>query len=155
MFNGYRWCTYRPETKSYAYVPTFSECFNAGPSGGNFLVPARKLIRSRLKGRCRKAAPLRIPRPHRRRCGGTFWITVDAFIGRFSDKLSAHCHIVECVILTIRVTQTELLFFVHIVNLFRIRPGGLTDGQKRIILIGKRETFPISKIPLEPYQIYG
>ena len=143
------------QIKNCVYIPALNECFGAGPSGGNFLVPARKLIRSRLKGRCRKAAPLRIPRPHRRKCGGTFRITVDAFIGRFSDKLSAHCRIVECVLLTIRVTQTEFLFFVHIVNLFRIRPGGLTDGQKRIILIGKRETFPISKIPLEPHQIYG
>ena len=34
------------------------EALGSGPSGGNVLVPARTLRRSRLKGRCRKAAPL-------------------------------------------------------------------------------------------------
>ena len=57
--------------------------------------------------------------------------------------------------LSIRAIQIKQLLFVHIVNLFRIRPGGLTDGQKWIILTKKRETFPILKIPLEPHQIYG
>ena len=55
------------ELQGYPYVPSLLESFGAGPSGGNFLVPARTLRRSRLKGRCRKAAPLRIPRPHRRK----------------------------------------------------------------------------------------
>ena len=50
------------------YVSKLTKISDSGPSGGNFLVPARKLIRSRLKGRCRKAAPLRIPRPHRQNC---------------------------------------------------------------------------------------
>ena len=57
--------------------------------------------------------------------------------------------------LAIRAIQIKQLLFVHIVNLLRICPGGLTDGQKWIILTRKRETFPISKIPLEPNQIYG
>ena len=57
--------------------------------------------------------------------------------------------------LAILAIQIKQLLFVHIVNLFRIRPGGLTDGQKWIILIAKRETFPILKIPLESHQIYG
>lgn len=61
----------------------------------------------------------------------------------------------ETVSLSIRAIQIKQLLFVHIVNLFRICPGGLTDGQKWIILTRKRETFPISKIPLEPHQIYG
>ena len=61
----------------------------------------------------------------------------------------------ETASLSIRAIQIKQLLFVHIVNLFRIRPGGLTDGQKWIILTRKRETFPISKIPLEPHQIYG
>ena len=45
-------------------------------SGGKVLVSARTLRRSRLKGRCRKAAPLRIPRPHRRKCIGTLRIVI-------------------------------------------------------------------------------
>ena len=53
------------ELQIYPYIPRLTEYFGAGPSGGNVLVPARTLRRSRLKGRCRKAAPLRIPRPHR------------------------------------------------------------------------------------------
>ena len=61
----------------------------------------------------------------------------------------------ETASLSIRAIQIKQLLFVHIVNLFRIRSGGLTDGQKWIILTRKRETFPISKIPLEPHQIYG
>ena len=60
-------CPHRPEMKTCAYTPTLHKCFGSGSSGGNVLVPARTLIRSRLKGRCRKAAPLRIPRPHRRK----------------------------------------------------------------------------------------
>jgi len=56
-----------PSSSQSKKLPTRKECFGAGSSGGNFLVPARKLIRSRLKGRCRKAAPLRIPRPLRRK----------------------------------------------------------------------------------------
>ena len=57
--------------------------------------------------------------------------------------------------LIMRTIQIKQLLFVHIVNLFRICLGGLTDGQKWIILIAKRETFPILKIPLESHQIYG
>ena len=46
------------EWKVYPCIPRLTECFGSGPSGGNVLVPARTLRRSRLKGRCRKAAPL-------------------------------------------------------------------------------------------------
>ena len=46
------------ELKVYPCIPRLTECFGSGPSGGNVLVPARTLRRSRLKGRCRKAAPL-------------------------------------------------------------------------------------------------
>ena len=60
-------CPHRPEMKTYAYTPTLHKCFGAGSSGGNVLVSARTLRRSRLRGRCRKAAPLRTPRPHRRK----------------------------------------------------------------------------------------
>ena len=69
------------ELQVYPCIPRLTECFGAGSSGGNFLVPARKLIRSRLKGRCRKAAPLSIPRPHRRKCTRMFQVAM----GRFYD----------------------------------------------------------------------
>ena len=49
------------------FFPSLHKYFSARPSGGKVLVSARTLRRSRLKGRCRKAAPLRIPRPHRRK----------------------------------------------------------------------------------------
>ena len=45
--------------KTCAYIPILHKCFGSGSSGGNVLVPARTLRRSRLKGRCRKAAPVR------------------------------------------------------------------------------------------------
>ena len=57
----------RLEVKACPYIPTLHKRFGAGSSGGNVLVPARTLRRSRLRGRCRKAAPLRTPRPHRRK----------------------------------------------------------------------------------------
>ena len=57
----------RLEVKACPYIPTLHKRFGAGSSGGNVLVPARILRRSRLRGRCRKAAPLRTPRPHRRK----------------------------------------------------------------------------------------
>ena len=60
-------CPHRPEMKTYAYTPTLHKRFGVGSSGGNVLVPARTLRRSRLRGRSRKAAPLRTPRPHRRK----------------------------------------------------------------------------------------
>ena len=69
-------CPHRPEIKICACCPTLTEYVSAVPSGGNFLVPARKLIRSRLKGRCRKAAPLRIPRPLRRNCSEMFRVAM-------------------------------------------------------------------------------
>ena len=47
------------ELQGCPYIPRLTEYFGAGSSGGNVLVPARTLIRSRLKGRCRKAAPVR------------------------------------------------------------------------------------------------
>ena len=37
--------------------------------------------RNRLKGRCRKAAPLRIPRPLRRKWVKMFWIAMDGLFG--------------------------------------------------------------------------
>ena len=40
---------------------TRTEAFGVGPSGGNVLVPARTLRRSRLKGRCRQSRPLKNP----------------------------------------------------------------------------------------------
>ena len=67
--------------KNCAYIPKLKECFSAGSSGGNFLVPARKLIRSRLKGRCRKAAPLRIPRPLRRKRIKIYRVAMDGLFG--------------------------------------------------------------------------
>ena len=57
------------------FFPTLHRYFSADPSGGKVLVSARTLRRSRLKGRCRKAAPLRIPRPHRRNCIRNFQLT--------------------------------------------------------------------------------
>ena len=51
--------------------------FGSGSSGGNVLVSARTLRRSRLKGRCRKAAPLRNPRPHRRKRIKIFQVAVE------------------------------------------------------------------------------
>ena len=74
-------CPHRPKMKKCAYIHTLKKCFGSGSSGGNFLVPARKLIRSRLKGRCRKAAPLRIPRPLRRRHVRIFRVAMGGFIG--------------------------------------------------------------------------
>ena len=65
-----------------ARILTLSEYFGSGPSGGNVLVPARTLRRIRLKGRCRKAAPLRIPRPHRRKYPRMFQVAM----GRFYDR---------------------------------------------------------------------
>ena len=65
----------------FAIPFSFLETFGAGSSGGNFLVPARKLIRSRLKGRCRKAAPLRIPRPLRRKYPGMFRVAMGSSVG--------------------------------------------------------------------------
>ena len=54
-------CPHRPKTKKCAYIHTLKKCFGAGPSGGNVLVPARTLRRSRLKGRCRQSRPLKNP----------------------------------------------------------------------------------------------
>ena len=65
-----------------ARILTLSKYFGSGPSGGNVLVPARTLRRSRLKGRCRKAAPLSIPRPHRRKRTRMFQVAM----GRFYDR---------------------------------------------------------------------
>ena len=62
------------------------KCFGSGSSGGNVLVPARTLRRSRLKGRCRKAAPLRIPRPHRRKCLKMFLAAMGDVIGSFRKR---------------------------------------------------------------------
>ena len=72
------------ELQIYPSVLRLAEYFGADPSGGNFLVPARKLIRSRLKGRCRKAAPLSIPRPLRRKCTRLLQVAM----GRFYDRPS-------------------------------------------------------------------
>ena len=69
-----------PKSKDCTYVLKRNKYFGAEPSGGNVLVPARTLRRSRLKGRCRKAAPLRIPRPQRRKCAGIFRPVIGAFI---------------------------------------------------------------------------
>ena len=77
------------ELQVYPCIPRLTECFGAGPSGGNFLVPARKLIRSRLKGRCRKAAPLRIPRPLRRNCVRFFRLAMGGSVeNSLKDTLS-------------------------------------------------------------------
>ena len=56
-------CPHRPKTRESAFCsyPSYHKYFSAGPSGGNVLVSARTLIRSRLRGRCRKAAPLSTP----------------------------------------------------------------------------------------------
>ena len=80
------------ESQVYPCIPRLTECFGAGSSGGNVLVPARTLIRSRLKGRCRKAAPLRIPRPHRRRHVRIFRVAMGGFIGAltvYTHRLSS------------------------------------------------------------------
>ena len=61
-------CPHRPKAKACAYISALNQCFNVGPSGGNVLVPARTLRRSRLRGRCRTAAPLSSPgRPNKLR----------------------------------------------------------------------------------------
>ena len=70
-------------TVKYGYFITFHlpEAFGTEPSGGNVLVPARTLRRSRLKGRCRKAAPLRIPRPLRRKRIKIYRVAMDGLFG--------------------------------------------------------------------------
>ena len=60
------------------------------PPGGNVLVQARTLRRSRLKGRCRKAAPLSIPRPHRRNCVKAFRVAIGDFIERYRMEYSVN-----------------------------------------------------------------
>ena len=70
-------CPHRPKAKACAYISALNQCFNAGPSGGNVLVPARTLRRSRLRGRCRKAAPLSTPRPPQQTASeyfGLLWV---------------------------------------------------------------------------------
>ena len=67
--------------KDCVCVPVLNKYFSSDPSGGNFLVPARKLIRIRLKGRCRKAAPLRIPRPLRRKRIKIYRVAMDGLFG--------------------------------------------------------------------------
>ena len=79
-------CPHRPEAKACAYIPALNQCFSAGPSGGNVLVSARTLIRSRLKGCCRKAAPLRIPRPHRQKYSRMFRLAIGGFIGSVQSR---------------------------------------------------------------------
>ena len=74
-------CPHRPEMKTCAYTPTLHKCFGTGSSGGNVLVSARTLRRSRLRGRCRKAAPLRTPRPHRRKQAKIFRLAIGGSIG--------------------------------------------------------------------------
>ena len=69
------------ELQGFPYIPSLLKAFSADPSGGNFLVPARKLIRSRLKGCCRKAAPLRIPRPLRRKRIKIYRVAMDGLFG--------------------------------------------------------------------------
>ena len=54
-------CPHRPKAKACAYISALNQCFNAGPSGGNVLVPARTLRRSRLRGRCRQSRPPKYP----------------------------------------------------------------------------------------------
>ena len=66
---------------SFCVMFSFPEAFGSGSSGGNVLVPARTLRRNRLKGRCRKAAPLRIPRPLRRNCPKIFRVAMGVFVG--------------------------------------------------------------------------
>ena len=85
-------CPHRPKMKKCAYIHTLKKCFGAGSSGGNVLVPARTLRRSRLKGRCRKAAPLSIPRPLRRRHVRIFRVAMGGFIGAltvYTHRLSS------------------------------------------------------------------
>ena len=55
------------QNKRKRFFPSLHKYFSADPSEGKVLVSARTLKRSRLRGRCRKAAPLRTPRPHRRK----------------------------------------------------------------------------------------
>ena len=74
-------CPHRPEMKTCAYTPTLHKCFGAGSSGGNVLVSARTLRRNRLRGRCRKAAPLSTPRPHRRKQAKIFRLAMGGSIG--------------------------------------------------------------------------
>ena len=62
-------CPHRPETKTYAYIP-------AVPSGGNVLVPARTLIRSRLRGRCRQSRPPKNPPAALTNCVRIFRIAI-------------------------------------------------------------------------------
>ena len=75
-------CPHRPKMKKCAYIHTLEKCFGAGSSGGNFLVPARKLIRSRLN----------IPRPHHRRHVRIFRVAMGGFIGAltvYTHRLSS------------------------------------------------------------------
>ena len=65
----------------FSIIFSLHKCFGSGSSGGNVLVPARTLRRIRLKGRYRTAAPLRIPRPHRRKCVKIFWLSMDGLFG--------------------------------------------------------------------------
>ena len=59
-----------------AYVPSPQEAFSAGPSGGNVLVPARTLIRSRLRGRCRQSRPPKNPPAALTNCVRIFRIAI-------------------------------------------------------------------------------
>ena len=49
------------ELQVYPCIPRLTECFGAGSSEGNFLVPARKLISKRAQGALPKSRPLENP----------------------------------------------------------------------------------------------
>ena len=76
------------ESQVYPYIPRLTKHSNSDPSGGKVLDSARTLRRSRLKGRCRKAAPLRIPRPLRRRHVRIFRVAMGGFI----EALTVYTH---------------------------------------------------------------
>ena len=79
-------CPHRPETKTYAYIP-------AVPSGGNVLVPARTLIRSRLRGRCRQSRPPKYPPAALTNCFRIFRLAMGKFIKNSLEGATPVCDI--------------------------------------------------------------
>ena len=74
-------CPHRPVSYNATIMLKPPRSFRRWFLRRQFLVPARKLIRSRLKGRCRKAAPLRIPRPLRQNRIKTFRLAIGSYVG--------------------------------------------------------------------------
>ena len=71
------------ELQGFPYIPSLLKAFSADPSGGNFLVPARKLIRNRLRGALPKSRPPKYPPAALTNCVRIFRIA----IGESAEKV--------------------------------------------------------------------